>query len=133
MQYSGRCRTRGGSEDGEEGRQGSKEPEKGLTKLQKQNDKLAKALEETREDQAEALQEIRDLLQEHLTAQEAGPADHRRKIHSPDGEAEEEPEVTEAAERRAKELGVDLSGVKGTGSGGRVLVKDVEAAADGSR
>jgi pyruvate/2-oxoglutarate dehydrogenase complex dihydrolipoamide acyltransferase (E2) component len=41
----------------------------------------------------------------------------------------EEPEVTEAAKRRAKELGVDPTGVEGTGSGGRVLVKDVEAAA----
>jgi len=40
----------------------------------------------------------------------------------------EEPEVTEAAKRRAKELGVDPTGVEGTGSGGRVLVKDVEAA-----
>jgi hypothetical protein len=36
---------------------------------------------------------------------------------------------TEAAERRARELGVRLSDVKGTGAGGRVLVKDVEAAA----
>ena len=28
---------------------------------------------------------------------------------------------------------MDPSGVEGTGSGGRILVKDVEAAADGSR
>jgi pyruvate/2-oxoglutarate dehydrogenase complex dihydrolipoamide acyltransferase (E2) component len=41
----------------------------------------------------------------------------------------EEPEITEAAKRRARELGVDPTGVEGTGSGGRVLVKDVEAAA----
>ena len=106
---------------------------KDVSKLQKQNDKLAKALEETREDQAEALREIRALLQEHLTAQEAGPVESSREDPSPDGEAEEGPEVTEAAQRRAKELGVDPSGVKGTGAGGRVLVKDVEAAADGSR
>jgi hypothetical protein len=38
-------------------------------------------------------------------------------------------EATEAAERRARELGVRLSDVKGTGAGGRVLVKDVEEAA----
>jgi hypothetical protein len=38
-------------------------------------------------------------------------------------------DATEAAERRAGELGVRLSGVKGTGAGGRVLVKDVEEAA----
>lgn len=33
--------------------------------------------------------------------------------------------ATEAAGRRAHELGLDLSEVKGTGSGGRILVKDV--------
>ena len=106
---------------------------KDVSKLQKQNDKLAKALEETREYQAEALQEIRDLLQEHLTTQEAGPVGSSQEDHSPDGEVEEGPEVTESARRRAKELGVDPSGVKGTGSEGRVLVKDVEAAAEGER
>ncbi len=106
---------------------------KDVSKLQKQNDKLAKALEETREDQAEALREIRALLQEHLTTQEAGPVELSQEDHSSDGETEEGLEVTEAAERRAKELGVDPSSVKGTGSGGRVLVRDVEAAADGSR
>lgn len=104
---------------------------KDVSKLQKQNDKLAEALVETREDQAESLREIRDLLQERLTARDAGPVDSSQEDHSPDGEAEEGPEVTEAAERRAKELGVDSADVKGTGSGGRVLVKDVEAAADG--
>ena len=37
-------------------------------------------------------------------------------------------EATDAARRRADELGLKLSGVKGTGSGGRILVKDVENA-----
>jgi len=105
---------------------------KDVSKLQKQNDKLAKALEEAREDQAEALREIRALLEERLTTQEAGPAKSSQD-QAPDGEAEGGPEITEAAERKAKELGVDPSNVKGTGSGGRVLVKDVEAAADGRR
>jgi pyruvate/2-oxoglutarate dehydrogenase complex dihydrolipoamide acyltransferase (E2) component len=45
------------------------------------------------------------------------------------GEAGPRVDATEAAERRARELGVDLAGVEGTGSGGRVLVKDVEDAA----
>ncbi len=112
---------------------------KDVSKLQKKNDKLAKALEETREDQAEALREIRDLLQERLTARDAGPVESSPEDHSTDGESTdgpesaEGPEVTEAAERRAKELGVDPSSMKGTGSGGRVLVKDVEDAADGER
>jgi pyruvate dehydrogenase E2 component (dihydrolipoamide acetyltransferase) len=34
-----------------------------------------------------------------------------------------------AAERRAEELGVDLSQVRGTGSGGRITVNDVQSAA----
>jgi pyruvate/2-oxoglutarate dehydrogenase complex dihydrolipoamide acyltransferase (E2) component len=106
--------------------------QKDASKLRKQNDKLAKALEETREEQAEALREIRDLLEERVTAQEA-VLDEQAEDHPPDGEVEEGPEVTEAAERRAKELGADPSGVKGTGSGGRVLVKDVESAAEGER
>jgi pyruvate/2-oxoglutarate dehydrogenase complex dihydrolipoamide acyltransferase (E2) component len=41
-------------------------------------------------------------------------------------------EATEAAQRRANETGVKLSGVKGTGSDGRILVKDVERAARAS-
>ncbi len=36
---------------------------------------------------------------------------------------------TDAARRKADELGVDLAGVRGTGFGGRILVKDVQKAA----
>jgi len=48
-----------------------------------------------------------------------------------DRESEDDAEVdaTDAARRKAGELGVTLSRVRGTGSGGRVLVKDVERAA----
>jgi pyruvate/2-oxoglutarate dehydrogenase complex dihydrolipoamide acyltransferase (E2) component len=42
-----------------------------------------------------------------------------------------EPEATEAARNKARELGVDLSGFEGTGSGGRILVRDVVKAAKG--
>ena len=101
---------------------------KDVAKLQKQNDKLVETLEKTREDQAAAHMELRSLLEEHLRVQGAGPDESAAEDLSRDGE--EKPEVTEAAERRARDLGVDLSGVKGTGSGGRVLVKDVEATAD---
>jgi pyruvate/2-oxoglutarate dehydrogenase complex dihydrolipoamide acyltransferase (E2) component len=38
-------------------------------------------------------------------------------------------QVTEAARKKAAELGVDLAGMRGTGSGGRVTVRDVEVAA----
>jgi pyruvate/2-oxoglutarate dehydrogenase complex dihydrolipoamide acyltransferase (E2) component len=37
-------------------------------------------------------------------------------------------EATEAAERKARELGIDLASVEGTGSGGRITVEDVENA-----
>lgn len=40
------------------------------------------------------------------------------------------PSATEAAERRAEELGVDLGNVEGTGAKNKVTVDDVEKAAD---
>ena len=45
--------------------------------------------------------------------------------------AEDTAEVgaTEAARSKAEELGVDLSGIEGTGAGGRVLLRDVHKAA----
>lgn len=44
--------------------------------------------------------------------------------------ASDEPEATDAAEKLAAELNVDLSTVTGTGADGRVTVSDVKAAAD---
>jgi pyruvate/2-oxoglutarate dehydrogenase complex dihydrolipoamide acyltransferase (E2) component len=41
-----------------------------------------------------------------------------------------EPDATEAARRKAKELGLDLLQVRGTGSGGRILLRDVKKAAE---
>jgi pyruvate/2-oxoglutarate dehydrogenase complex dihydrolipoamide acyltransferase (E2) component len=40
-----------------------------------------------------------------------------------------EPNATDAARRKAQELGIDLSQVEGTGPGGRILLKDVKKAA----
>jgi e3 binding domain len=39
------------------------------------------------------------------------------------------PAATDAARRKAEELGIDLSQVEGTGSGGRILLRDVKKAA----
>ena len=47
------------------------------------------------------------------------------------GERPGGPEATGAAARRARELGVDLSGLRGTGAGGRIVVRDVARAAEG--
>ncbi len=49
---------------------------------------------------------------------------------SPDGDTSEV-KATEAARRKARELGVDLTIVEPTGSGGRILVGDVKRAANG--
>jgi pyruvate/2-oxoglutarate dehydrogenase complex dihydrolipoamide acyltransferase (E2) component len=45
------------------------------------------------------------------------------------GEQKDKAQATPAAERKAEDLGVDLSQIKGTGSGGRITVKDVTEAA----
>jgi pyruvate/2-oxoglutarate dehydrogenase complex dihydrolipoamide acyltransferase (E2) component len=101
--------------------------EKDVAKLRKRNDKLAKAIEKTQEDQAAAYKELRNLLEERLPAQDSGSADEH-KGDSRDGD--EKPEATEAAARTAENLGINLSSARGTGARGRILVKDVEAAAD---
>jgi pyruvate/2-oxoglutarate dehydrogenase complex dihydrolipoamide acyltransferase (E2) component len=49
------------------------------------------------------------------------------------GEATEEvTKASDAARRRAEEMGVDLSQIEGTGSGGLITVKDVTSAAGGA-
>jgi large subunit ribosomal protein L20 len=47
---------------------------------------------------------------------------------APDTKEQPEVEATEAAERKAEELGVDLSAVEGTGQEGRITLGDVEKA-----
>ncbi len=46
-------------------------------------------------------------------------------------ETARDPEATDAARRKAENLGIDLSQVEGTGSGGRILLRDVQRAAKG--
>lgn len=41
------------------------------------------------------------------------------------------PKATEAARKKAEELGVDLSTIRGTGSGGRVILRDVRRSPGG--
>jgi pyruvate/2-oxoglutarate dehydrogenase complex dihydrolipoamide acyltransferase (E2) component len=130
---------------------------KELKKLRKENEKLAKTVGTMREDQAEYHRKVLALIDERLAASDSGADETEDRSHDenggfvtaetaevgdgdvPEASADsqqahgedhgEEPEVTDAAKRRAKELGVDPTSVEGTGSGGRVLVKDVEAAA----
>jgi pyruvate/2-oxoglutarate dehydrogenase complex dihydrolipoamide acyltransferase (E2) component len=46
------------------------------------------------------------------------------------GEQKDKAQATPAAQRKAEDLGVDLSQIEGTGSGGRITVKDVTEAAN---
>lgn len=69
---------------------------------------------------------VEEVLDEGGNALERVPAD----AAEPD-ETAESAEATDAARRKAEELGMDLSSVEGTGSGGRILVRDVEKAAKG--
>lgn len=51
------------------------------------------------------------------------------EVEGRESESEDiEADATEAARRKADELGVKLPDIKGTGSGGRILVRDVEEA-----
>jgi len=124
---------------------------KELKKLRKENEKLAKNLQKSRDEQADLHQKVLALLEERLPVGTGsdGSEEHDENggfvtaeaVAENDGDVpeasaqaqqdqQEEPEITDAAMRRAEELGVDPSGIEGTGSGGRVLVKDVEAAAE---
>jgi pyruvate/2-oxoglutarate dehydrogenase complex dihydrolipoamide acyltransferase (E2) component len=47
-------------------------------------------------------------------------------------EGKEEPKMSDTARRKAEELGIDLSEVKGTGSGGLITVKDVKNLVEGA-
>ena len=67
--------------------------------------------------------------QTNETTEETGDTSGPR--HEGDDERRGGPEATEAARKRAEELRMDLSGLEGTGSGGRIVVRDVTQAARG--
>jgi pyruvate/2-oxoglutarate dehydrogenase complex dihydrolipoamide acyltransferase (E2) component len=62
---------------------------------------------------------------------ESGPPSGPEEGGETAGRVATEVEATDAARRKAEELGVDLAWIEGTGSGGRVLIKDVQRAAKG--
>jgi pyruvate/2-oxoglutarate dehydrogenase complex dihydrolipoamide acyltransferase (E2) component len=79
-------------------------------------------------DQAgQAAQQARDTAgQAAGQAQDAvGQAAQQAAGQATGGDGAEEPRVTNAARRKAQELGVDLSTIRGTGSGGLITLKDV--------
>jgi large subunit ribosomal protein L20 len=80
-------------------------------------------------------------VERSIEPEQAKPQARRKPAAQPESPAEPaeetdaseeatEVEATDAAERRAEELGVDLSTVEGSGAEGRVLVEDVEEEAE---
>jgi pyruvate/2-oxoglutarate dehydrogenase complex dihydrolipoamide acyltransferase (E2) component len=128
---------------GKKTRKAIEELSESVAKTQKRNAKLledwAGRVVEALEAQTESNREMTRTLQSYLDAsgeerqhgEGARSASAQNEDHAgTEQESETEREVTEAAERKAEELGVDLDKVEGTGRSGRVVVDDVEDAAE---
>jgi pyruvate/2-oxoglutarate dehydrogenase complex dihydrolipoamide acyltransferase (E2) component len=63
-------------------------------------------------------------------AQDAAGQATQQAEDAAEGGGQEEPNATQSAQRKAQELGVDLSQVEGTGPGGQITIGDVENAAN---
>jgi pyruvate/2-oxoglutarate dehydrogenase complex dihydrolipoamide acyltransferase (E2) component len=77
------------------------------------------------------LDNVRAIFSEVLASLEHNPQFFRGSLDTGTVEKPGEPEATEAARFKARELGVDLSGLEGTGAGGRIVLRDVTRAAGG--
>ena len=67
--------------------------------------------------------------QEDQEKQEKQEGGETQEPDKPDRESAGEIEATDAARSKAEDLGVDLARVEGTGSGGRIIARDVQQAA----
>jgi len=76
------------------------------------------------------LDNVRAVFGEVLDSLQHSPQFFRQTPEQADQTTERRgvPEATEAARRRAEDLGVDLSSLEGTGYGGRIVVRDVTRA-----
>jgi e3 binding domain len=97
----------------------------------------AQVLSETTDEAGQTVRRVADeagtVVEQTLT--ESGEVSEEAVVGEADtageaGEENGEVQATPAAERKAEDLGVDLSQVEGTGSGGRIIVKDVTGAAN---
>ena len=101
--------------------------------MAKKTKKAIKKLTKTVEQLREQNEELSERLTEALKGQTEATRALMQKLGSHPEESngqEDEPEATDAAERKADELDVELTELEGTGSEGRILVKDVEDAAE---
>ena len=124
----------------------SREREQLMELLEKTPQQLVEDLKKEREEHLQAREQIEDLEQELHQLKERLEVERSRSDYRPRGEypqaverkeAAEQPvepsprrsgrnlEATEAAKRKAEELGVDLSRVEGSGAKGRITVIDV--------
>ena len=78
-----------------------------------------------------SLDNVRAIFSEVVDSLQHNPQYFRETDQTTEPEAGVEPEATSAAIERAEQLGVELSGIEGTGSGGRIVVRDVLQAAEG--
>ena len=80
-----------------------------------------------------AIEQNPGLLDDRMREEGGDTAEIEGSIAEPEPEGSEESaaevEATDAARRIAEELGVNLSGIEGSGAGGRVVVSDVRKAA----
>jgi hypothetical protein len=97
----------------------------------------AQVLSETTDEAGQTVRRVADesgsIVEQTLT--ESGQVSEEAVVGEADtageaGEENGEVQATPAAERKAEDLGVDLSQIEGTGSGGRIIVKDVIGAAN---
>jgi pyruvate/2-oxoglutarate dehydrogenase complex dihydrolipoamide acyltransferase (E2) component len=80
---------------------------------------------------SQALQQAQEAVgQVAGQAQEAAGQTTRQVQEVAGGSSQEEPDATQAARQKAEELGVDLSQVEGSGTGGRITIRDVQRAAN---
>ena len=77
------------------------------------------------------LNNVRAIFGEVVESLQHNPQYFREADQTTETEREVEPDATNAAIERAEQLGVDLSGIQGSGSGGRIVLGDVTQAAEG--
>lgn len=78
-----------------------------------------------------SLDNVRAIFSEVVDSLQHNPQYFRETDQTTEPEAVAQPEATSAAIERAEQLGVELSSIEGTGSGGRIVVRDVLQAAQG--
>jgi pyruvate/2-oxoglutarate dehydrogenase complex dihydrolipoamide acyltransferase (E2) component len=79
------------------------------------------------------LDNVRAIFSEVLASLQHNPQFFRQPLEQAEETTEQydQPDATSAARKRAEDLGIDLSGVEGTGARGRIVVRDVTQAAGG--